>query len=137
MSDEEKEHCGEVLRDAYAIDVVEGQIVATAEMSARKAAEKWWNENVPEPVFSDTEAREVEINKTSIEDSLAHRYGQAKLDAITSLVDGFENAAYLGTLPDFVRQEGVNNHYFAFSINYKAMCFVEPCKMPTKTFVCT
>lgn len=137
MSDEEKEHRGEMLRDAYAIDVVEEQIVATAEMSARKAAEKWWNENVPEPVFSDTEAGEVEINKTSIEDSLAHRYGQAKLDAITSLVDGFENAAYLGTLPDFVRQEGVNNHYFAFSINYKAMCFVEPCKMPTKTFVCT
>ena len=119
MSDEEKERRGEMLRDAYAIDVAEGQIVATVDMSARKAAEKWWNENVPESVFYDTEAGEVEINKTSIEDSLAHRYGQAKLDAITSLVDGFENAVYLGTLPDFVRQEGVNNHYFAFPINYK------------------
>lgn len=29
---------------------------------------------------------EVEINKNSIESSLAHRYGQKKLDAITSLV---------------------------------------------------
>ena len=35
------------------------------------------------------------------------------------MVDGFENAVYLGTLPDFVSREGVNNHYFAFPINYK------------------
>lgn len=35
------------------------------------------------------------------------------------MVDGFENAVYLGSLPDFVSREGVNNHYFAFPINYK------------------
>ena len=35
------------------------------------------------------------------------------------MVNGFENAVYLGTLPDFVSREGVNNHYFAFPINYK------------------
>lgn len=35
------------------------------------------------------------------------------------MVDGFENAVHLGTLPNFVSQEGVNNHYFAFPINYK------------------
>ena len=119
MSDEEKERRGQMLRDAQAIDVAEGTIVATPEMSARKAAEKWWQDNVSEPVFYDTEAGEVEINSKSIEDSLAHRYGQAKLDAITSLVDGFENAVYLGSMQDFVRQEGVVNHYFAYPITYK------------------
>ena len=119
MSDEERLRRGEMLRDATAVEVAEGQIVATAGMSARKAAEKWWQENVPEPVFYDTEVGEVEINSKSIEDSLAHRYGQAKLDAITSLVEGFENAVYLGSMQDFVRQEGVVNHYFAYPIIYK------------------
>ena len=126
MSDEEKQRRGEMLRDATAVEVAEGQIVATAELSARKAAEKWWQDNVPEPVFYDTEAGEVEINQNSIEDSLAHRYGQAKLDAITSLVDGFENAVYLGTIPDFVRtRTNVVNHYFAYPIIYKGeRCYV-------------
>ena len=119
MSDEERLRRGEMRRDATAVEVAEGQIVATVGMSARKAAEKWWQENVPEPVFYDTEVGEVEINSKSIEDSLAHRYGQAKLDAITSLVEGFENAVYLGSMQDFVRQEGVVNHYFAYPITYK------------------
>ena len=67
----------------------------------------------------------LRIHERPITDSLAHRYGQAKLDAITSLVEGFENAVYLGTLPDLTRQEGVNNHYFAFPINYKGeRCYV-------------
>ena len=67
----------------------------------------------------------LRIHERPITDSLAHRYGQAKLDAITSLVEGFENAVYLGTLPDLTRQKGVNNHYFAFPINYKeGRCYV-------------
>ena len=67
----------------------------------------------------------MEINRNSVESSLAHRYGQMKLDAITSLVDGFGNAVYLGTMPDHTRQEGVNNHYFAFPIIYKGKrCYV-------------
>ena len=118
MSDNERLQRGDMLRNAQVIDVETGIIVNTKELSARKVAERWWDENVPEPVFYDTEAGEVEINKNSIESSLAHRYGQAKLDAITSLVEGFENAVYLGTMPDSNRQEGVYNHYFAYPINY-------------------
>lgn len=118
MSDNERQQRGDMLRNAPAIDVEAGQIVSTKELSARKVAERWWDENVPEPVFYDTEAGEVEINRNSVESSLAHRYGQAKLDAITSLVEGFENAVYLGTLPDFTRQEGILSHYFAYPINY-------------------
>ncbi len=117
MSDEEKQVRGERLRNAPAVEVETGQIVATKKLSARKAAEKWWDENVPEPVFYDTEVGEVEINRNSVESSLAHRYGQAKLDAITSLVEGFENAVYLGTMPDS-RERGVIDNYFAYPINY-------------------
>ena len=124
MSDEEKQRRGEMLRDAYAIEVAAGQIVATEEVSARRAAEKWWDENVSEPAFYDTEAGEVEINRNSVESSLAHRYGQMKLDAITSLIDGFENAVYLGTMPDS-RERGVVDHYFAYPIMYNGeRCYV-------------
>lgn len=125
MPDSERERRGEMLRNAEAIDVESGQIVATKEISARKFAEKWWDENVGEPIYYGTEVGEVEINRNSIQSSLAHRYGQMKLDAITSLVEGFENAVYLGTMPDFSRQEGVNNHFFAYPINYNGeRCYV-------------
>ena len=118
MTETERKRRGDMLRNASAVDVEVGQIVSTPELSARKVAEKWWDANVPEPVFYDTEVGEVEINKNSVESSLAHRYSQAKLDAITSLVDGFENAVYLGTLPDG-RERGVIDHYFAYPIEYK------------------
>lgn len=118
MSEDEKKKRGEMLQNAPIIDVEEHQIIATKEISARKAAEKWWDENISTPIFYNTEVGEVEINRTSVESSLAHRYSQTKLDAITSLVVGFENAVYLGTLPDS-RERGVIDHYFAYPINYK------------------
>ena len=116
---------GDMLRNAPAIDVNEGVITSTKELSARKAAEKWWDENVAEPAFYDTEVGEVEISRNSVESSLAHRYGQAKLDALTSLIEGFENAVYLGSMPDGTRHGGVMNHYYACPINYKGeRCYV-------------
>ena len=118
MSEEEKSSRGNQLLSVPAVNVESNQIVKTEEMSARRAAEKWWREHIGEPLFYDTEVGQVEINENSIGSSLAHRYGQAKLDAITSLKDGFKNAVYLGTMPDFVRQEGVQNHYFAYPIMY-------------------
>lgn len=118
MSAEEKAQRGEMLRSAPAIDVSSNVITRTEEMSARKVAEMWWDNNVKGSQLYSTEIGEVEINKNSVESSLAHRYSQKKLDAITSLVDGFNNAVYLGTLPDGNRQEGVQNHYFAYPINY-------------------
>ena len=118
MSEEEKSSRGNLLLSVPAVNVESNQIVKTEEMSARRAAEKWWREHIGEPLFYDTEVGQVEINENSIGSSLAHRYGQAKLDAITSLKDGFKNAVYLGTMPDFVRQEGVQNHYFAYPIMY-------------------
>ena len=119
MSDEERQRRGEMLRNATAIDVAPNHIVSTKDKTARKAAEEWWDDNVGDAQWYETEAGEVEINRNSIESSLAHGYGQMKLDAITSLVDGFSNAVYLGTMPDSTRQDGVLNHYFAYPINYK------------------
>lgn len=124
MPEAEKQQRGEMLQNATAREVKPNQIVATDTQTARQAAEAWWDDNVGEPVLYDTEAGEVEINKNSVESSLAHRYGQRKLDAITSLVDGFENAVYLGTLPDS-RERGVVDHYFAYPINYNGeRCYV-------------
>jgi hypothetical protein len=117
MSDDEKASRGRILSEAPAIEVAENQIVATPEMSARKAAEKWWDEHVGGPRTFQTEVGEVDIDRRSIESSLAHRYGQAKLDAITSLEQGFENAVYLGSMADF-SNNGKTNHYFAYPINY-------------------
>ena len=125
MSDEDRQRRGDMLRNAPAIEVEANQIVSTQEQSARKAAEAWWDNNVGEPHWYDTEVGEVEINRNSVESSLAHGYGQMKLDAITSLVDGFGNAVYLGTMPDGTRQEGVQNHYFAYPIMYNGKrCYV-------------
>ena len=118
LSNEDKQRRGDALRKAEPIDVKIKQIVKTKDMSARKAAEKWWKDNVGTSRFYDTEIGLVEINRASVGSSLAHRYSQAKLDAITSLVDGFNNAVYLGSMQDFSRQEGVKNHYFAYPINY-------------------
>ena len=125
MSYDERAKRGDMLRNAPAVDVNEGVITSTKELSARKAAEKWWDENVTEPAFYDTEIGEVEISRNSVESSLAHRYGQAKLDALTSLIEGFENAVYLGSMPDGTRHGSVMNHYFAYPINYKGeRCYV-------------
>lgn len=117
MSDAEKYERGERLRNAPAVDVASNQIVKTDTLSARKAAEKWWDEHVGQPLFFDTEVGSVCIDKSSIKDSLSHGYRQEKLDAIASLPNGFKNATYIGSLNDFKRS-GVTNHYFVYPINY-------------------
>ncbi len=117
MTDEERQRRGFMLQNAPVVIVEKNQIKSSETLTARQAAEKWWNEHISEPVFYNTEAGEVEINKNSIESSLAHRYSQRKLDAITSLVEGFENAVYLGTMPDS-RGDDVVDHYFAYPISY-------------------
>ena len=125
MSDKEKEQRGNMLSSAKAIPVTAGQIKTTSENSARKEAEKWWQDHFAEPVDFNTEIGEVRINLSSIKDSLAHGYSQPKLDAITSLAEGFPNAVYLGSMKDFVRDGNVMNHYFAYPIIYNGQrCYV-------------
>ncbi len=118
MPEEEKRKRGEALLQAPAVDAVKGLIKKSDGKSARQSALEWWKENVGEARSYDTEIGIVDIDKKSIGDSLAHGYNQVKLDAVATLNGGFENAVYLGTMPDFSRQEGVSNHYFAYPINY-------------------
>lgn len=119
MSDNEKKERGDRLIKTPAVDVASGVIQKTPELSARKAAEKWWNENIDQPLVFNTEIGDVVIDDKSIKDSLAHKYNQAKLDSITSLPAGFGGSVYLGTISDFVRtRDNVQNHYFAYPINY-------------------
>ncbi len=118
MPEEEKVRRGEMLRTAPAVEVERGTITSSSGLSARKSAEKWWDDNVGGAALYDTEIGKVEINRNSVESSLAHRYGQKKLDAITSLPEGFGNAVYLGTMPDS-RERGVVDHYFAYPIMYE------------------
>lgn len=126
ISDTEKQRRGDILIHATPVDVAKDQIIKTENLSARKVAEQWWRKNIGSPLYYETEIGKVEINENSIQSSLAHRYGQAKLDAITSLKDGFNNAVYLWTIPDFVRtRDNVQNHYFAYPINYDGKrCYV-------------
>lgn len=96
----------------------DGATSPSAQQNSRKRGSEFSLDNVGDAKWYETKAGEVEINRNSVESSLAHGYGQMKLDAITSLVDGFSNAVYLGTMPDITRQDGVLNHYFAYPINY-------------------
>ena len=118
MSDEERKRRGDMLRNAEPVHVATGLITAMPGKSARKTAEEWWDKNIGAPILFDTEAGEVEIDKTSIKDSLSHGYRQEKLDAVTSLSEGFSNAVYLGSMEDFTRP-GVMSHYFAYPITYE------------------
>ena len=83
------------------------------------------------PLFSSLSCRQISsllnnttshINGWSLDKSITTLLllivRQPKLDAITSLPDGFGNAVYLGTMKDFTRDGDVNNHYFAYPINY-------------------
>ncbi len=117
MSEEEKRQRGELLHNAQSIDVASNQIMKTERLTARKAAEAWWDNHISKPLFFDTEVGLVEIDKSSIKDSLSHGYRQEKLDAITSLPRGFKHAIYIGSMKDFNRL-GVMNHYFAYPIRY-------------------
>lgn len=124
MSDEEKERRGEMLRTTDVTDVESGQIVSKKGVSARKAAENWWVKHVGAPLLYKTEVGEVVINLSSVDDSLAHGYSQTKLDAITSLPDGFNNSVYLGSMEDANRRATID-HYFAYPINYNGKrCYV-------------
>lgn len=116
---QEKEKAREKLLATEPIEVTPNTIQAKDEKSAIKIAEEWAAKELNEPFIANTEVGEVVIDKRSIKDSLGHGYGQEKLDAITSLKDGFDknNATYLGSLKDF-KGKPIINYYFAYPINY-------------------
>ena len=119
LQGQEKEKAREKLLATEPIEVTPNTIQAKDGKSAIKIAEEWAAKELNEPFIANTEVGEVDIDKRSIKDSLGHGYGQEKLDAITSLKDGFDknNATYLGSLKDF-KGKPIINYYFAYPINY-------------------
>ena len=117
LNDEEKTIARQALENTTPITAEVGTIKAINAITARKAAERWVNKNLQEPLLYRTEAGTVVFDKTSVKNTLAHGYNQAKLDAIPTIRNGFKNATYLGSQQDFSRPN-TTNHYFAYPIKY-------------------
>lgn len=83
------------------------------DLTVQKTAERLFKE----PKSYKTVIGNIIIDARSIKDSLAHGYGQKKLDVLMSLKDDFENAIYLSSEKDFYGKEQVN-HFFAYPIVY-------------------
>ena len=98
------------------INVTEKKITKSGGVNARDAAFAW--ADVYLPVQVSTRFGEVEINRTSVKDSLGHGFSQKKLDAITSLPEGMKVAAFIGEAKDFNGAD-IDNGYFCYPIMYQ------------------
>ena len=98
------------------INVIEKKITKSGGVNARDAAFAW--ADVYLPVQVSTRFGEVEINRTSVKDSLGHGFSQKKLDAITSLPEGMKVAAFIGEAKDFDGAD-IDNGYFCYPIMYQ------------------
>lgn len=118
----------EIINNTEPVDVTKGMIVATDGESVSKAALRWFEENVGKELTYNTEVGTVAINRRSVKNSLAHGYSQTKLDAITSLPEGFGRAVYLASEDDFDGKPEVN-HYFVYPINYDGSIHYVLCRV--------
>ena len=107
------------------IKVMENQIVEKGDISAKEAAFQWAEDNLPVQIV--TRFGNVEINRTSIKDSLGHGFSQKKLDAITSLPEEMKIAAFIGEEPDF-NGAPLDNGYFCYPILYQGETQVVFCR---------
>ena len=98
------------------INVTEKKITKSGGVTARDAALAWADAYLPVQVS--TRFGEVEINRTSVKDSLGHGFSQKKLDAITSLPEGMKVAAFIGEAKDFNGAD-IDNGYFCYPIMYQ------------------
>ena len=98
------------------INVTEKKITKSGGVTARDAAFAWADAYLPVQVS--TRFGEVEINRTSVKDSLGHGFSQKKLDAITSLPEGMKVAAFIGEAKDFNGAD-IDNGYFCYPIMYQ------------------
>ncbi len=117
LSSEEKFAIKEKLESATPTHMEKNSIVAKDGKSARKIADEWANIEFERPREYDTEVGVVTIDKKSVSSSLGHGYGQAKLDALPTLKEGFNNAVYLGSVEDY-EDNPINNHFFAYPVEY-------------------
>ena len=98
------------------INVTDKKITKSRGITARDAAMAWADVHLPVQVS--TRFGVVEINRTSVKDSLGHGFSQKKLDAITSLPEGMKVAAFIGEPKDFNGAD-IDNGYFCYPIMYQ------------------
>ena len=110
--DWERKHT--TLLATHALPVAVGTIMGKRPM---EAAYKWFDDNIGGVRTYSTEVGVIEIDKESIQDSLAHKFSQAKLDAVSSLFDGFRNATYITSTVD-IDGKPIVNHFFTYPIDY-------------------
>ena len=84
-------------------------------------------------LFSDTRTYKtkigtVVIDKTSAMDSLAHGYGQKKLDVLNTLQKDFLNAVYLESATD-LDGKPITNHFFAYPVEYEGQRQIVFCRV--------
>ena len=114
FGDWEKAFAKKHLEESEAIPVASGQIKATDEKSAIKFAAEWAEKHLPVKL-GDTE---IVFDARSVKTTLSHKYSQAKLDALTSIPEGFKNAVFLGERKDFSRDRAFDS-YYAYPIVYE------------------
>ncbi|MBQ8444890.1 MAG: hypothetical protein IJX22_00690, partial [Opitutales bacterium] len=113
FGDWEKSFAKTRLSEGEAVPVEVGVIKARDGKSASKVAAEWAEKNLP-VVLGDTE---IVFDARSVHASLSHGYGQAKLDAITAIPEGFKRAVLIGSEKDLDRYEAYDS-YYAFPIQY-------------------
>ena len=101
------------LESAPKATVAVGAFVLDEGQNAQQSAKKYFST----PVVKKTEIGGVTIDERSAKDSLAHGYGQRKLDVLATLQNDFDNAVYLNSRRDFDDKD-VMNHYFAYPVSY-------------------
>ena len=84
---------------------------------ALQRALKWYRENIKNGRVYNTVKGKILIDEQSIRSTMAHKYGPEKLDAITSLFTGFDNAVYLTDMEDYDDHSLVYS-YFVYPIQY-------------------
>jgi len=119
LSQDERRKIRKSLEETKPIVAQRNSIVARDGVSARNVAMEWAAANLSNPLVVNTEIGDLVINKKSISDSLAHGFGQAKLDAIPTILPAFKekHAVYIGSAED-INGDPITDHYFAYPIDY-------------------
>ena len=121
------------LQNTSSISVSNDISQSADEGKLKKAAIDAFTEKYPEGAEVNTSIGTVKISRRSIRESLSHSIYNAKADAVISLPEGMNNAAYIGKLSDFEGNEIVN-HYFVYPIQYKNEKYYVFCRVRDKPF---
>lgn len=107
----------EQLQSAPVTPITKGILSTRDDRPALQRALGWYKNNIKTAQVYDTDKGEIIIDSQSIRSTMAHKYGPEKLDAITSLFDGFNNAVYITDMVDF-ENDAITYSYFVYPAEY-------------------